>query len=256
MTFLVLSFVAGLALTIGPLYAARKLRARWKLPRGLFIKSGLALLIIEIVHMAAIGNASSLWPQIMDWPEYFQAVVFGLASGLFLELGRFLVLDKMMKNVRQYREGLYFGLGWSGVETILLGIIIMIAVFGMQMIGTGTDVADRMPGATKEQVQQLQDFQKQAADLMNGNPLVGLAPILERGCLLVIDIAMTILILAGFARGTTAYTWAAVGFRSLFTGSLLYVSSLNMLAGESLFIVFALAAYFIIRQSKSALEKI
>jgi len=170
-----------------------------------------------------------------------------------MELGRFLVLDKMMKGVRTLREGVYFGLGWSGLETALLGMVIVIGVFGVQTLVATTDLSARFPDASKTDIEQIQSFQKQAAELMQGNPLAGLTPLLERGSMLVIDIALTLLILLGLYRGLTSYIWAAAGLRTLFSAALVYAGGLNVYAGEAVFLISGILAWLLARQLKKSL---
>jgi len=252
MGFLILSCFSGLVMAAAPFWVARALRQRWKMPKGLFFKAGLALLIIEVIHLAAIGNATSLWPQVLEWPLYLQAMVFGAVTGLFTELGRFLVLDRMMKCVRTFKEGIYFGLGWSGVSTALIGLIMVLGVIGMMAFTATEDLASRFPEASKTDIEQLQTFQKQAADLMQGNPIFGLAPLLERASVTIVDIALTLLILLVFQRGSTKYVWAAAGLRSVFAGLLIYTASLSNILAEVAFLVCGLAAFFLIRQIKNS----
>lgn len=251
MTFLILSGLSGLVLTVATLWIAKDLRLRRKMPKWLFFKAGLALLIIEVIHLAAIGNASSIWPQINSWPTWLMAIVFGTTSGLFTELGRFLVLDKMMKNVRNFKEGVYFGLGWNGVSTAMIGVMLVIGVFGMMAFSTVTDLAAQFPDATAEQMEQLLSFQKQSVELMHGNPLVALMPVVERISVSMMDIALTLLILLCFQIGSYKYVWAAVGLKCGFGALLIYAASINDLLGESVFLVGGILAYFWIRQMRS-----
>jgi len=254
MTFIILACISGIVLAVAPFWASRVLRSRWKMPRGLFFKAGLAMLVIEVIHLAAIGNATSAWPQIMEWPVYLRALVFGVTTGLFVELGRFLVLDKMMKGVRSLKEGIYFGLGWNGLETAMLGIAIVIGIFGAQTLVSTNDLATSFPEASKSDIEQLKTFQNQAAELMRTNAVVGLAPILERGSMMVIDISLTLLILLALARGMTSYIWAAVAFRALFSGVLVLAGDLNGIATEIVPLAFGIMAFLLAWKIRKSLR--
>lgn len=253
MTFLILSCLCGLVLAVTPFWLARFLRAKWKMPKGLFLKAGFALLVIEVIQLAAVGNATSIWPGIvLEWPPYLQAVVFGVLTGLFTELGRFLVLDKMMKKVRDLKEGIYFGLGWSGVSTALIGLIMILGAIGMIVFTTGGDLSARFPEASKADLEQLRTFQKQAEDLMQGNPVFALAPVLERAATGVIDAALTLLILLCYQKVDMKYVWAAVGVRAVFAGLLIYAASLNNLLAEAVFLLCGVLALLLLRQIKNS----
>jgi len=255
MTFLILSTLSGIALVVLPIVAVLKLRNRWKLPKGLFLKAGMAALMVEIIHAAVLGNGTSLWPQLLDLPAYAMAIIFGVVSGLFTELGRFLILDKLMKKVRGLHEGLMFALGWGGLQTILYGAVVVFGVIGMYMISGVSNIATILPDADKSQLTAFTEIQKQSNELMNGNPILGLAPVIERGSLIMIDIALTLLIILGLIEGKTSNTWLAVGFRTLVTASVLYANSWAPLAGEFCLILFGLAAYLMSRKLSSVLNE-
>jgi uncharacterized membrane protein YhfC len=248
MIFLILSAFSGLALVVLPIVAVRKYRSAWQTPKGLFMTAGFAAVLVEIVHAAVLGNGASIWPQVFDLPVYLTALIFGVVSGLFTELGRFLILDRMMKKVRTCREGMMFGLGWGGLQTILYGLIVIVGVLGMSFLAGVTNLEAVFPDTDKNELTAVMELQKQSTELMTGNPLLGLGPLLERVSLVTVDIAMSLLIILGILRGTTSLAWAAVGFRTICTASVIYLNTLNPLLGEAGIVIFGIIAYLIIRR--------
>lgn len=252
MTFLILSAFSGFALVVLPIIAVRKYRAVWQTPKGLFMTAGLAALMVEIVHTAVLGNGASLWPQVFNLPFYLTAIVIGVVSGLFIELGRFLVLDKLMKKVRSFREGMMFGLGWGGLQTILYGFVVIIGAIGMYYIVGISNIETVLPSADKNELASFLQIQKQGTELMAGNPLLGLSPLLERVSLITVDIAMSLLVILAILRGATSLVWLAVGFRAVCTASVLCLNSLNPILGMAGVAIFGIIAYLISRRLSEA----
>jgi uncharacterized membrane protein YhfC len=248
MLFILLTAVSGIILFIVPMVLAGKFSKRWNIPKRAFWKAGLALLIIEVFQLAVIGNATSTWPSLLEMPLIAKAAIFGIFYGLFYELGRFVVLDKVMKNVRSFRQGFYFALGWSGVETMVLGIAIFVGSIGMMVIINNKDIATSFPNMPPDQIEMMTEYQKQSQELIQGNPLLGLAPVLERSCQFLFDVAVTLILVFSMTKLQPRMVWVAVGLRAFFGGSLIYLGSINLLAGEFVFIVFAVFAYFIIKK--------
>jgi uncharacterized membrane protein YhfC len=252
MIFLILAAVSGVILIVAPVAVARMLKARWKMPDKMFFRAGLFLLVIEIFHMAVVGNGTSAFPQFFAMPTAVQALILGLLAGLFYELGRYVAMDRFFRNVRDRKEAIYFGLGFSGLETIMFGILLFIGTFAIYTLANTSDLAASFSTASPKDLEQLKAFQEQALQLVNGNPLLALAPVLERLSLGLIDIAMTLVMILCFQRGDTKYAWAAVAFRVLFVSSLYIVSNYNTAAGELVFAAFAAISFYIIQGTRKS----
>jgi uncharacterized membrane protein YhfC len=56
-----------------------------------------------------------------DWTLLFNAIVLGLTAGLSEELARYLAYRGPLRGSRRWEDGLMFGAGHGGVESILLG---------------------------------------------------------------------------------------------------------------------------------------
>jgi len=248
MNFIVFSAVSSVLLIVVPAIVASRFRAKWKMPKRMFVKTGIMLLIVEVFYFTVVSNLISFWPEIETIDPVSRALILGLIAGLFFELGRYVVLDKVMKQVRSWREGIYFGFCWGALETVLLGIILLISVFGMQAISVTPDIAATIPNATTAQIDQLKTLQDETLSLMKQSPFLAFSPVLERASLMVIDIALSLLMILGFYRGTTKFAWGAVFLRTLFMASTIYVGSINVVAGEAVFAVYAVIFFLFIKQ--------
>lgn len=275
MFFYIFTAISGITLIFGTMLALKILSERLQLrgpkadqessidqpnkrirfSRKIFWRAGLMLLVIDIFYLAVVGNMTSIWPGIETLPLVAKAALFGLISGLFFELGRFMVLDKVMKNIRSFPEGLLFGFGWSGVEAFFLGILMVVSIAGMHLLVTTPDLTTAFPNASPEEIEQLKGFQQQITTLFQGNPLIGLLPLFERFVQILMDIALTLLLLLGFRQGHSFYVWGAVGLRTLFTMLLIIATGLFGLWGELVLIMIGLLSYMWILKIKEVMNK-
>jgi|WetSurMetagenome_2_1015567.scaffolds.fasta_scaffold152490_2 uncharacterized membrane protein YhfC len=252
MNFILFSAVSALFLIILPIIVNGRFRKIWQMPKGIFVRAGLALLVIEVFYFTVASNMIAGWPVIVNAHPIVRALCTGLLAGLFYELGRYLVLDKIFKQVRSWREGIYFGFCWSALETVLLGIILVISVSGMQILVSSPDIASKIPEATSADAEQIKILQQEVVTMLGQSPVMALAPVFERVCLMIMDIALSLLMILGFYSGTTKFAWAAVGFRALFMASVMYAGGINVYAGEAMFLVYALLALLLMRQIRKS----
>lgn len=257
MIFLVLTAVTGIVLFAGTVYFYKKFSKDFGLPKKIFWKAGFFLLLIELFYLTVVGNATSIWPVLLTIGTLQKALLLGLVSGLFFELGKFVILDRVMKDIRSYQQGIFFGFGWQGVETLFLGVLIFLSVFGMQILVNTTDLSAVMPNAGTQEIEQLKTYQQDAKQLLagnsftNGNAFVAMAPLLERGAGMLVDIALSLLMILGLIKGEFKYVWLAVGVRALFVFLLVYLSEFNPILPEAVFVVFGIAAWFGIKKIKA-----
>lgn len=255
MFFLVFSVISGVALIGAPIYLFKRFKKEWKMPDKLFLRAGFVLLLIELFHLSVLDSGISHWPTFANLHFVWQALILGLFSGLVFELGRFFALDKLFKKVRKYKDGMYFSLGWNGVGTFFLGVILILGSIGLYALLASPDLATLFPDASADELEQLREYKQQANDVMQMNPLFGLTPIIERASILALDMLLTLIILLGFFRGTFSYVWISVLVRTLFI-TLVYIGhQIDPLLSVGIFIVLgALCTYGTIRIKEYFLE--
>jgi uncharacterized membrane protein YhfC len=253
--FVVLSFISGVILIIAPIVLLKLFKKKWQLNGNIFWRAGFILLLIEIFYLAVIGNASSLWPDLWDGSDLVKALVVGISTGLFFELGRFLVLDKIFRNLRSFKEGVFFAMGWGGVETLLIGILLIISTFGMQFIVSSNNLAAIMPDAGTQEIKQVDELKQESIQMITGNPLLALTPVIERGSRLAMDLSLTMLVLLALVKGENKYVWMAVAIRALITFTSVLIGGLDVFAGDIVYLVLALFSLFAIKQVRIQLPK-
>lgn len=111
---------------------ARRWGARW----GVFFAGGVTFIASQVAHIPF--NSWVLnpllthfgWDPVSDiMARYWVAILFGLSAGVFEEVARYLAYRFWMKDVRSWREGVFFGLGHGGVEAIILGALAGLALY-------------------------------------------------------------------------------------------------------------------------------
>jgi len=253
--FLVLSLISAVIMIVIPVFLLKYFSKKWQISGGVFWKAGLFLLFIEIFYLAVIGNASSLWPDLLTSSNLLKALIVGLSTGLFFELGRFLVLDKIFKNLRSVRDCAFFAMGWGGVETLLVGILLIVSTFGMQFMIASNNLSALMPDAGSQEIKQLEELKQESIVLMSGNPLLALTPVIERVSRTALDLSLTMLCLLALVKGETKYVWMAVAMRALITLTAVLIGSLGALAGDLIYLTLALFSLFAIKQVRILLPK-
>ncbi len=98
----------------------------------------------KILHLLVVTN----FPNYADHPWLF-GMYGGLAAGIFEEIGRFILFTWLLKKYHDYKDGISFGIGWGGIEAILLMLTMILPniIFAF-MINAGTfekSLAGQMP---------------------------------------------------------------------------------------------------------------
>jgi uncharacterized membrane protein YhfC len=248
MTLYVLLGITAAALICAPFVLAFKLGKAWNLERKIFWKAGLAFVVIQIFLSTVISNSVFFIPQ---GPSITNILLYALVAALTLELGRFLVLDKLMKNVRSFLKGVYFGLGWGGIMMIFFGMGVAVSIFGIDLLMQTEDLSTLVPENSGITVAEIASVKEQLLPMLFNFPYLALLPIIERASWLFIDVALTILILFGISTGASKYIWGAVLMRGILTFATVYLASYSdiyIFIQTLIFMAFAVISYFIIRK--------
>lgn len=252
MTFLVFSALSGVALVAVPIFLVRRFRREWEMPKRLFLKAGLSLLTIELFHFSVMDSAISNWPQFLDFHFVLQALILGVVAGLFFELGRFFVLDKLFPHVRDEKSALYFGLSWNSLETILYGVLLIVGSYGIYLLATTSDVNVLFPDASVSELQEARMYQEQSLELVGSFPLYGLSPLLERAVLLLLDLFLTLVMLQRFTKGENRFVWLAVLGRALFTALIFMAAQFEPYVSLAVFAAIGAGLLFGLRKIQSS----
>ncbi|PLS02405.1 YhfC family intramembrane metalloprotease [Neobacillus cucumis] len=88
----------------------------------------------KALHLAVI----TAFPNYAEHPLLF-GLYGGMAAGTFEELGRFLIFTWLLKKFYDYKGGISFGVGWGGMEAILLVLTMVVpTIMFAFMMNAGT----------------------------------------------------------------------------------------------------------------------
>lgn len=113
-----------------PLVVAIWLVRRWRLDWAIFGLGAFTFIVSQVFHIPF--NQFLLNPLLGrmgddGWAWVVVALTLGLSAGMFEETARYLVLRRRAQRARDWRGGIFFGLGHGGIEAILLGILALYA---------------------------------------------------------------------------------------------------------------------------------
>jgi uncharacterized membrane protein YhfC len=238
--------LAPLALAI---FLARRYRGRWRYwLYGLLVfllSQGITRVPAMIYFQTRTAVAEALKEPVWYWSFLLFAAV---TAGLFEEGGRWLAFRWLIPPAeRHWRTALMLGAGHGGLESIAIGLV--------ALAGLATYLAITLlpPASLAGYGAQIEAAKKQFVDLQGWEPLLGGW---ERLGALVIQLALTVLVLQAFVRGPR-WWWYALGAHALVdfsTVALLHQAREvwgwglrpAALATEGLVTVYALAGFWLI----------
>jgi uncharacterized membrane protein YhfC len=189
----------------------------------------------QIVHYVVFTKTP-----LIQWPWLF-AIYGAMMAGIFEEVGRFVVFKKFLKDKQAWKDGMAFGLGHGGVESILLGTIGSIQILTtIQMVSNGTFNQATLGVGPEEFIQ--------IKNLLFGPPWIFLMIGVERALTLIVHIAFTLIVLYGVRKNNIQYLFLAIFLHAFldFFAALFQIKALPIVAVEGVLILsFILSLTFI-----------
>jgi len=227
MNVIIATAVSGFVLSVAPLVLVKSLRDRFKIEQSLFLKVGLWFLLIQMFQIVVLGNLSDYFPGLKTLSDILLALIYGLFVGLFVELCRYVLLDRVFKNIRSYKEAVYFGCCWAALTAVIIGFVLFVGSFGLNTVANTNDLSTLVGSTTPDDLEQASIFQAQAKELLAQPAMYGFIPLVERSAFLLFDIALSVLMVLGMNKGVTSYAWAAVFARAAVTSCFYIISGMN-----------------------------
>lgn len=183
---------------------------------------------------------------------FFSAVVIGgFTAGLFEECGRYLGFRFILQKELSWKNGLAYGLGHGGIESIILvGFTYINNIVISLMINSGTfeqfvaqRVGANVAAAIKEQ-------------LVNLPPSIFIAAGVERVLTLIIQVALSLIVLYAVKRRRPLFLLVAILLHTVLNAGAVYLQD----AGVSIWPVelyvaaFAAAAFYLIIKMKTEID--
>ncbi|NJN53857.1 MAG: YhfC family intramembrane metalloprotease [Anaerolineae bacterium] len=205
-----------LAMILLPVLLAVWLRRRYVVAWFLFCVGLAAFVLSQLYHLPLnewLADVGLIGPIAPDAPHLLRtAVVLGLSAALCETLARVVAFWLLFRlhRAEQFADGVMVGLGHGGIEAMLFGAVLTAAGLTSLLALRGVD-PDTF-GLTAAQVtavtQQLQALQ--------GSPLIGLAPFVERCAAISLHVVASVLVWLSFKRRNGLYILAAILFHTLF----------------------------------------
>jgi uncharacterized membrane protein YhfC len=202
---------------------SRKLGVPWKI----FVLGALSFIIVQLFHTPLVFALQGPLLEALGFenPALTFAVlglVLGLLAGLFEEIGRYIVFkwvfpwrDLKLKK----KNALMFGVGWGGIESIFVGILVIMTM--VTYLSPLTEQQIQELDVTDEQREAL-IMQQQA--LQETGPLDILPSLYERVLSIVLHIAFTFLVYFAVVQKKILYLIAAILYHAFANFIAVFVS--------------------------------
>lgn len=220
--------------------------------KALFVGAGVFILFQLILRIFLLNYLSAQpWFRDLSADLFFSAVVIGgFTAGLFEECGRYLGFRSILKNELSWENGLAYGLGHGGIEaTIIVGLTYINNIVFSLMINRGTFEQFIAPqlGADASLVK---------AQLVNLPPSTFLAAGVERALTLLIQIALSLIVLYAAKRKRPQFLLIAILLHTGLNAGALYLQAGGAAIWQiELYIAaFAVAALYLIIKIRMPIE--
>lgn len=212
--------LSGLLMVLMPIllgwFIHRQRQARW----GLFFIGMVGFVLSQIFHIPFNWLVSQLNLLPTDTSIVFNllvvAVFFGLSAGVFEEVTRYLIYRFWAKDARTWGRGLMVGAGWGGVESMFLGVILLINAIALAAMSQGV-WRELIP----VEQQSLLDQQIQAMVTMPWYD--GMLGSLERIFAICLHLSLSLMVMQVFVRGKLWWLWLAIGWHALVDATAVFV---------------------------------
>ncbi|MCP3144400.1 YhfC family intramembrane metalloprotease [Pyxidicoccus xibeiensis] len=253
----VAGFVAAIAFdvlmpVVVALWARRRLGVAWKVVTWGALGFALSQLFTRVPLVQ--GLQFVLRDELKASPALMAAwvVVLSLTAGLFEETARLWIFRGPLKDFRRWRDAVGYGVGHGGLESaLLIGGLAALGLINMFALSALDPSTLRVPPEVVEEVRKAKET---FAQVRWWEPLMGAY---ERAGSMVLHVALSVLVMQCFVRGSLRWYWLAVGCHTVSNalgvgGGLLAQKTLGKTAGivvaEGALTVFALLGLWVIRR--------
>ncbi len=177
---------------------------------------------------------------------YLFVLYGGLMAGLFEEVGRYLAFRDILERFRAWKDGIAYGIGHGGIESIFIGLLGSIQLFVFALAINSNQLDKILGDVPRAQVQPL-------LDLLTGPSSTFLLGGFERIAAFAIQIALSLVVLLSFVKNDKRYLFAAIGLHALFdfVPALYRVNKIPLIAVEGIILIIAIVSVvFIIKSQK------
>lgn len=248
MVGMVLQIIFALLLPIGMfLYFHKRERLSFKpLIAGMVVFVLFAQILEKLLHVYML----QLNPVTVKWlsnPWLF-AVYGALAAGLFEEIGRYVAFRTLLRRADQRKDGISYGIGHGGIETILLGALFAIQSLAFAvMLNNGTLEPMLASKAPPEAIAQIK------AQLTQTPFYLFLLVLWERGVALLLQIALSLIVFHSVRSRRALFLLYAILLHAAinFFPALYQAKVVSIWVAEAVLVLAVPIIWYVFRKSKS-----
>ncbi|MFD0767406.1 YhfC family intramembrane metalloprotease [Bacillus sp. CGMCC 1.60114] len=224
-------------------YCRKKYRISFKIVGvGLVFFIGFSQILEKTLHVFVFGNPTTA--ELLKNP-FVYAIYGGLTAGIFEELARFIAFFYLLKKYQEYKDGLAYGIGHGGIESLLIG-----ATVGLQSLMFALSINNGTFAKMIEKIPQLSAVQDA---LLHNPPYFYLFGAVERLVAFIMQIALTMLVLYAVKYKKYIFIGLAVFLHAFidFFAALYQRGLIHLFVIEGLMVLFGIGAYILIRKMKT-----
>jgi uncharacterized membrane protein YhfC len=228
------------------IFIHRRTGANWRF----FLMGGATFVLSQLFHIPfnwAIQRAGLLPTDLSSLANLLLTALFlGLSAGVFEETARYLTYRYWAKDARSWSRGLMLGAGHGGTEAIIVGVLAAVSFAGLVMTANNETILSAIPAAEQAIITD------SLAGLL-GTPWYGLLlGAAERVFAIAAHLALSIMVLQVFLRGSVRWLFLAIGYHALFNMiAVVAVTRVGPYATEGLLAAFSLLSLYIIFKLRS-----
>jgi uncharacterized membrane protein YhfC len=242
-----------------PIGLAAYINSKYKTNWHLWWSGGAVFVLSQIGHIpfnfisGLILNRTNLiyLPQVHR--TIFNALFLGLSAGLWEEIARYSAFRWWVGKKRSWKAGIQLGVGHGGIESIILGVLVLYTFIQMVAV-RNIDISTLVPP------DQLSQTIEAVASYWAAPWYSALLGGVERILTLPIQIALSVIVAQVFIRGKRRWIWFAILFHMVVDSiAVLFMSFSNVYITElavALFSAISIWIIFVLRTPESVEEGI
>lgn len=203
-SLIVSTLICFLIPTISFIYFAKKHK---KVPKSFLVGMLIFFVSQMLIRIPILTYVlpNMMWFIKMQTNPYIYGIFLGLTAGIFEEVGRYIAFKYLLKNNREFDDGISYGIGHGGIEAILLtGVSCLSTLIVCIMINNGT-INTNSSGA-------LSLLYNQCISLTKGTAII---PGIERISAMAIHIGLSMIVLYGVRNRKIIYLFIAILIHTL-----------------------------------------
>lgn len=209
-----------------------------------------AMILEQILHSVVMRN------NLIRTGTIAFALYGALAAGVFEETGRFISMKFVLKDKRQWQDGVAFGIGHGGIESIMIGTISNLSNLAIAELINSNKFNEMLTGLSGDSAA-IKSLETVRNTLINTSPALFAFSGVERIFAILIHIAGSILVLYAIKNKKIIYLFIAILGHALvdFLPGLYQAGIISVIQAEIMVCLFSIGILFFIIKSKGIFEK-